>query len=73
MCRRRMGSKRDKLDKCRVGIRGGSWNNTVANGNLRVSDRNNAGWTNTTRNNNVGFRAVRTFLKSGGGSSVAVR
>lgn len=43
-----------------LGIRGGSWNNSVANGNLRVSDRNNAEWTNATRNNNVGFRPART-------------
>ena len=45
-----------------MGIRGGSWNNESSN--LRVSDRNNASWTNTNRNNNVGFRAVRTFLKN---------
>lgn len=43
-----------------LGIRGGNWNNTVANGNLRTSDRNNAGWTNTDRNNNVGVRFAKT-------------
>lgn len=32
----------------------------MANGNLRVSDRNNAGWTNTDRNNNVGVRFAKT-------------
>ena len=41
-----------------LGIRGGSWNNESTN--LRVSDRNNAGWTNTDRNNNMGFRPART-------------
>ena len=40
------------------GIRGGSWYNT--SGNLRVSDRNHAGWTNTARNRNIGFRPART-------------
>lgn len=49
----RMGRRSKK-----PGIRGGNWNNTSTN--LRVSDRNNAGWTNTNRNNNVGFRAART-------------
>ena len=40
------------------GIRGGSWNNELSN--ERVSNRNNASWTNTNRNNNVGARACRT-------------
>jgi hypothetical protein len=40
------------------GLRGGSWNNDTSN--LRVSDRNNAAWTNTDRNNNVGFRPAST-------------
>ena len=40
------------------GMRGASWNNDATN--LRVSDRNNAGWTNTNRNNNVGFRPAST-------------
>ena len=41
-----------------AGIRGGSWNNNATN--ERVSDRNNASWTNTNRNNNVGSRGART-------------
>lgn len=40
------------------GIRGGCWDNTSSY--LRVSDRYNAGWTDTTRNFDVGFRAART-------------
>ena len=40
------------------GFRGGNWNNSESN--LRVSDRNNAANTNTDRNNNYGFRLVRT-------------
>ncbi len=47
------------------GFRGGNWNNSESN--LRVSDRNNAANTNTDRNNNYGFRLVRThsITKSG--------
>ena len=41
-----------------AGLRGGSWNNTATN--ERVSDRNNASWANTNRNNNIGARAART-------------
>jgi len=63
------------------GIRGASWNNDAVN--LRVSDRNNAGWTNATRNNNVGFRPASTpaplprldnksFQKGGRGASSTV-
>ena len=42
------------------GLRGGNWNNAM--GNVRVSDRTNAGNTNTNRNNNYGFRPARTFF-----------
>ncbi len=47
-------------------FRGGNWNN--AENNLRVSDRNNAANPNADRNNNYGFRLVRThsILKTGG-------
>jgi len=41
-----------------AGFRGGAWNNDSTN--LRVSDRNNAANTNANRNNNNGFRAVRS-------------
>jgi len=41
-----------------AGLRGGSWNNNATN--ERVSDRNNASWANTNRNNNIGARAART-------------
>jgi formylglycine-generating enzyme required for sulfatase activity len=41
-----------------AGFRGGDWNNTSIN--LRASDRHNASNVNTERNNNNGFRAVRS-------------
>jgi formylglycine-generating enzyme required for sulfatase activity len=41
-----------------AGFRGGDWNNTSVI--LRASDRNNASNINTERNNNNGFRAVRS-------------
>ena len=40
------------------GVRGGSWRYDATY--LRVSDRGSAGYTNTTRNNNYGFRSART-------------
>ena len=42
------------------GIRGGSWNNSGAVGDLRVSGRSLAQWTYATRGYNVGFRPART-------------
>ena len=42
------------------GLRGGSWYSSVANGDLRVSDRSDAEWTNAARYNDVGFRPART-------------
>lgn len=56
-CLRRGCKKRGPL-KSVAGLRGGSWNNNATN--ARVSDRNNAGWTNTNRNNNVGARVAST-------------
>jgi len=41
------------------GFRGGNWNN--GSSNSRVSDRNNAANTNTSRNNNNGGRCAKTF------------
>ncbi len=41
-----------------AGFRGGDWD--IAATGLRVSDRNNAGNTNANRNNNNGFRCVRS-------------
>jgi formylglycine-generating enzyme required for sulfatase activity len=41
-----------------VGARGGSWFFTVTS--LQISDRRNAGQTVNSRNNELGFRAVRT-------------
>lgn len=46
-----------------LGIRGGSWNNESSN--LQVSNRNNAGNTNASRNNNYGVRAARTTSPAG--------
>ena len=40
------------------GLRGGCWNNAA--GGLRVSNRVFAGWTNTSRRNDVGIRPART-------------
>lgn len=42
------------------GIRGGSWNDSVANGSLRVSDRSGAEWAYAARSTDVGFRPART-------------
>lgn len=53
--------KRGRAGNKPCGIRGGSWNNDASN--LRVSDRNNAGWTNTDRNNNVGVRPAKTLKR----------
>ncbi|MFH1226696.1 MAG: SBBP repeat-containing protein, partial [Planctomycetota bacterium] len=42
------------------GLRGGAYNNTVAQGYLKVSDRADASWTGTGRNSVLGGRPVRT-------------
>lgn len=53
----RRGTKKGAIPQ-HAGLRGGSWNNNATN--ERVSDRNNASWANTNRNNNIGARAART-------------
>jgi hypothetical protein len=55
-------SGRDRSFFSPLGLRGGNWNNNATN--LQVSDRNNAGWTNTERNNNIGFRPAKTSYRS---------
>lgn len=42
-----------------AGLRGGDWNNNAIN--AQVSNRNNAEWTNTNRNNNIGGRGGSTL------------
>ena len=56
-CSRRGCKKRGPL-KSVAALRGGSWNNNSTN--ARVSDRNNASWANTNRNNNIGARVAST-------------
>jgi formylglycine-generating enzyme required for sulfatase activity len=44
-------------DAVGAGWRGGSWN--LDTNSMQVSDRNTAGYSNSGRNSNIGFRAVR--------------